>query len=184
MTEPRPYSDAEVTLSAISVTFHRARAVQQELTGPAAWARPDDERSGADTYGDADLAEEVAGDEPGGPAAGHDDDVDVLALDESEVIDEADFPSPFVTDANFSHYLDRATAHQGRASGLLRAIRRLARGDQAHYNAAVVNALHQLDHRTRSQQSTINRLEAELARAQRTLAGLDDTQDIPEGHRP
>lgn len=182
MTEPRPYSDAEVTLSAISVTFHRARAVQQELTGPPAWTPPEADPTGDDTYGDADLAEEVAGDETGGPAAA--DAGDPLALDEGEAIDEADFPSPFVTDANFSHYLDRATAHQGRAAGLLRAIRRLARGDQAHYNAAVVNALHQLDHRTRSQQQTITRLEAELARAHRALAGFDDTQDTQEGSRP
>lgn len=182
MTEPRPYSDAEVTLSAISVTFHRARAVQRELTGPPAWPQPEADHGDGEGYGDADLAEEVSGDEPGGPAAVEGG--GPLALDDDGTIDEASFPSPFVTDANFSHYLDRATAHQGRAAGLLRAIRRLARGDQAHYNAAVVNALHQLDHRTRSQQQTINRLEAELARAHRALAGLDDSQDSPEGSRP
>lgn len=182
MTEPRPYSDAELTLSAISVTFHRARAVQQELSGPPAWPQPEADQPGGDGYGDADLAEEVAGDEPGGPVAV--DGADPLALDDGETMDEASFPSPFVTDANFSHYLDRATAHQGRAAGLLRALRRLARGDQAHYNAAVVNALHQLDHRTRSQQQTITRLEAELARARRALAGLDDTQDPPEASHP
>lgn len=183
MTEPRPYSDAELTLSAISVTFHRARAVQQELTGPASWPQPEADETEVEEYGDADLAEEVAGDEPGGPVAVADGGPP-LTLDDDEEIDEADFPNPFVTDANFSHYLDRATAHQGRAAGLLRAVRRLARGDQAHYNAAVVNALHQLDHRTRSQQRTITRLEAELARARRALAGLDDAQDTAEGPRP
>lgn len=183
MTEPRPYSDAELTLSAISVTFHRARAVQQELTGPPSWSQPEADQGEAEAYGDADLAEAVAGDDPGAPPAPADGGTP-LPLDDDEEADEADFPNPFVTDANFSHYLDRATAHQGRAAGLLRALRRLARGDQAHYNAAVVNALHQLDHRTRSQQRTITRLEAELARARRALAGLDDTQDTPEGRRP
>ncbi len=182
MTEPRPYSDAEVTLSAISVTFHRARVVQRELTGRPAWLQPEADQAEADGYGDADLAEEVTGDQPGGPAAV--DGNGPLTLEDDEGIDEADFPSPFVTDANFSHYLDRAAAHQGGPAGLLRVIRRLARGDQAHYNAAVVNALHQLDHRTRSQQQTITRLEAELARARRALAGLDDTQAIPESPRP
>jgi len=182
MTEPRPYSDAELTLSAISVTFHRARAVQRELTGPPSWPRPEADQDEAEGYGDADLAEAVAGDEPGGPPMPTEP--GPLPIDDGEETDEADFPNPFVTDANFSHYLDQATAHQGRAAGLLRAIRRLARGDQAHYNAAVVNALHQLDHRTRSQQRTITRLEAELARARRALAGLDDAHDAPEGHRP
>lgn len=183
MTEPRPYSDAELTLSAISVTFHRARAVQQELTGPPAWPQPEANQDGPNGYGDADLTESLAGDDPGGPPAAAEGGAP-LPLDDGEGADEADFPNPFVTDANFSHYLDQATAHQGRANGLLRAIRRLSRGDQARYNAAVVNALHQLDHRTRSQQRTITRLEAELARARRALAGLDDTQDTPEGPRP
>jgi type V secretory pathway adhesin AidA len=90
-----------------------------------------------------------------------------MGLDESE---EPDFPNPIVTDANFRHYLDQATAHQG--PGRIK----IGSGDQAHYNAAVVHALHQLDHRTRLQQRTITRLEAELADARRALAALESNE--------
>ena len=177
--EPRRYSDAELALSAISVTFQRARSVQRELTGAPAWPQPEPDGGQPIVYGDADLAEDDTEGEPGesGPVP----DTAPLPLDEEAEADEADLPNPFVTDANFSHYLDQATVHQGRAAGLVRALRQLGRGDQARYNAAIVHALHQLDHRTRSQQRTITRLEAELARAHRALAGLDGQGDDPEG---
>jgi hypothetical protein len=167
--EPRHYTDRELTLSGISVTFHRARSVQRELTGPSTWGQPEFDSEAAPADGDADLAEANGN----GNGDGHERRSGIeeaLGLDDS---DGPDLPNPFVTDANLRHYLDLAGAHQGAATGLLRMVKALGRGDQARYNAAIVHALHQLDHRTRYQQKTITRLEAELASARRALAALE-----------
>ncbi len=100
---------------------------------------------------------------------------------------EPSLPHPIRTDANLGHHLDVATGAlgsgvrtklssaggaAGRAGGRLldRVWRRLGRADQARYNDAIVNALHQLDHRTTLQAHRIARLEAELSEARRAIA--------------
>jgi hypothetical protein len=164
--EPRHYSDDELMLSAISVTFQRARSVQRELTGAPSWPQPESDQEAGAGDGDADIAD------GNGPGTEHRCQIGAGPGLNLEEVDEPDLPNPFVTDANFRHYLDQATANQG-GSGLIRALKLLLRGDQALYNAAIVHALHQLDHRSRSQQRTITRLEAELASARRALAALE-----------
>ena len=83
-----------------------------------------------------------------------------------------ELPHPIRTDANLRHHLDAATANQGRSGwdNLRRAGRRFGLPDQPRYNDAIVNALHQLDHRTQLQGQRIARLEAELAEVRRALA--------------
>jgi hypothetical protein len=101
-------------------------------------------------------------------------------LDGAELEQEAGLANPIVTDANLRHYLELATRYQGetevpasgeRRSRLLTFLVRLRY--QARYNAAIVNAIHQLDHRTQLQQRTMARLEAELADARRALAAIE-----------
>jgi uncharacterized protein YjbI with pentapeptide repeats len=254
--EPRPYSDRELTLAAITLTFQRARAAQRELTGPPTplpggddpWpsgatqldtaelhrpdllgsaaddaevdgaerhrARLDDaeledaelddaelddaEVDGAERHrarlNDAELDDAELDDAEVDGAGGHRARLDDAELDDAELDDaeldggalagdagaEAELPNPIVTDANLRHYLDQATRFQGDASPPTaggRRARLIAVGprrlDQTRYNTAMVHAIHQLDHRTRLQQRTIARLEAELADTRRALAALE-----------
>lgn len=167
--EPRPYSDRELTLTAISLTFQRARTVQRELAGTPTWTNPEPppEPEGATPaeISDADL-DDGPDDRPDN-AGGR-----PLGLDTSE---EPDLPNPIVTDANLRHYLEQAAQHQGLSDGRRGRLKPLGL-NQTLYNAAVVHALHQLDHRTRLQQRTISRLEAELADARRALAALETNE--------
>jgi hypothetical protein len=233
--EPRHYSDRELTLSAISLTFQRARSVQGELTGTPSWSpsepvpapdpatgpaptddhgarstdrsprtrgapaptersenadsdRADPDRADSDReFGNGDSGnvdsdiEDGPGTAPG--SAGDDELWDRLQLYDSV---EPDLPNPIVTDANLRYYLNQATAHQGRNRHLLglgpilRRITGLAqtlgRPDQVRYNTVMVQALHQLDHRTRLQQRSITRLEAELADSRRALDALESNE--------
>ncbi len=183
---PRPYSDRELTLRAISLTFQRAKAAQLDLTGaidvhPEGWSddgdrSPDDVASDEATARlDADEFSDVGLDRADG-----DDMQTPGGLNEPE---EDDLPNPIVTDANFRHYLEQATINQTDADtegrrGRVETLRALAsdRATQARYNDALLNAVHQLDHRTRLQQQTITRLEAELADARRALAALESDE--------
>jgi hypothetical protein len=79
-------------------------------------------------------------------------------------------PHPIRTDANLRHHLDLATSTQGTGPSLGTVGRRLGFPDQPRYNDAIVNALHQLDHRTQLQGRRIAQLEAELAEARRVIA--------------
>jgi hypothetical protein len=81
-------------------------------------------------------------------------------------------PHPIRTDANLRHHLGVATVSSGRpVPEVLRKIaRRVGLPDQARYNDAIVNVLHQLDHRTQLQGRRIAELEAELTEARRTIA--------------
>jgi uncharacterized protein YjbI with pentapeptide repeats len=231
--EPRPYSDRELTLAAITLTFQRARAAQRELTGPPTplpggddpWpsgatqldtaelhrpdllgsAADDAEVDGAERHrarlDDAELEDAELDDAElddaevdGADAERHRARLDAAELDDAELDDaeldggalagdagaEAELPNPIVTDANLRHYLDQATRFQGDASPPTaggRRARLIAVGprrlDQTRYNTAMVHAIHQLDHRTRLQQRTIARLEAELADTRRALAALE-----------
>ena len=156
--EPQPptFSDRELTLRTMSLSYQRARVVQRALTG----SDPGDGVASSDT------------------AASSGDELDLPPpVDESE---QAELPNPIVTDANFHHHLARATQFQGDAGlgtdrGRLHRLRfAVARHlDQLRFNAAIVDALHQLDHRTRAQDRTIYRLEAELAEAHRALVVLE-----------
>lgn len=167
---PPPYSSRELTLRAISLTFQRARAVQRELSGSPAWMLPEppNDPDADSSRPDADIDDSPPRPDGNGGQPGPPD----MSLDESE---EPDLPNPLVTDSNFRHYLDQATAHQGRIGGGPLGLGRMASlaSNQALFNAAIVHALHQLDHRTRLQQRTITRLEAELAAAHRALSGLE-----------
>lgn len=167
---PRTYTDRELTLRAISLTFQRARAAQREI-GPGE-GRPSAGRlPRSDGDGDGDDVSDSDSD-------GSDDASLDRSPPEADDPEERDLPNPIVTDANLRHYLEDATAHADElvaAGGALgRAVRHRLPGqaDQAAYNAAIVHALHQLDHRTKLQQRTIARLEAELADARRALAAL------------
>ena len=176
---PKPYSERELTLRAISLTFQRAQAAQLDLTD-AADVRPevgdgDGDAASADASPDGglDRLDQFDGDDgDGGETPG--------GLDEAE---EASLPNPIVTDANLRHYLEQATANQTDADtevgrGRVETLRALAvdRATQARFNDAVLNAIHQLDHRTRLQQQTITSLEAELADARRALAALESDE--------
>ncbi len=180
--QPRPPSDRDLTLTAISLTFQRARAVQRKLSGPPAWGDHGGDGSGAGdggraaTEADADIDDSPS---PGGRSA---EPIDLRAMElDDDGADDPELPNPLVTDANLRHFMDTATANQGpmEAQGLRRFKPR--RNQQARYNAAIVHALHQLDHRTRLQQRTITRLEAELADARRILAGIDDDEGSGPG---
>ncbi len=152
-------TDRALTMAAIRAAVQRAADTQRAIVARAA-AGPSGERDelevptiSADPL-DADL------------------DLD-LDLD-------GELPNPLITDANLHHHLQRATAHEDPTArrpgirGLIGWARdRLAARRQGAYNRAMVHALHQLDHRTRHQQRTIARLEAELAEARRALAVLD-----------
>ncbi|MGI9611361.1 MAG: hypothetical protein ACR2QO_00515 [Acidimicrobiales bacterium] len=85
---------------------------------------------------------------------------------------EPPLPHPIRTDHNLGHHIGTATANQGasRWDKLRKVGRRFGLPDQPRYNDAVVNALHQLDHRTQLQGQRIARLEAELAEARRVIA--------------
>lgn len=194
---PRTYTDRELTLRAISLTYQRARAAQREI-GPGEGRPSAGQLPRSDGDGDGDGDHHGDGDHNGDGDRNGDGDhhgdgdrngdrdgdgSDDASLDRSppEADDpgERDLPNPIVTDANLRHYLEDATAHADdlvAAGGALgRAVRHRLPGqaDQAAYNAAIVHALHQLDHRTKLQQRTIARLEAELADARRALAALE-----------
>lgn len=163
---PEHYSNTELTLKAISLTFQRARVAQRELTCQDTVERSDDRPTvtPADPADELDAALDTeAGD---GPAAPDPDDTSPL-------------PNPIVTDANLRHYLHQAGGHRGSTGvgGLLGTARTVARrtryNHQPRYNEAILNALHQLDHRTRLQSRTIATIEAELAEVRRTLAALE-----------
>ena len=159
---PRHLSDRELTLRAIRLTFQRAATAQRELTGaPAAGI----ERPGSVEVGLAELDRA---------------DLDLADLDLAKLGEEARLPNPMVTDTNLDHYLQQATLHQGvpgGASGGGRWSRLLSSlagfRHQTRYNAAILHAMHQLDHRTQCQQRTIARLEAELADTRRALAAIE-----------
>ena len=186
---PRPYSDRELTLRAISLTFQRAKAAQLDLTGaidvlpetgPDGGDRPPNDPGSDEATArlDADEFSDVGLDRPDG-----DGDQSPGGLDEPE---EGDLPNPIVTDANLRHYLEQATTNQTDADtevgrGRVETLRALAsdRATQARYNDALLNAVHQLDHRTRLQQRTITKLEAELADARRALAALESDEGHP-----
>ncbi len=183
---PRPYSDRELTLRAISLTFQRAKAAQLDLTGaidvhPEGWS-DDGDRSPDDVASDEATArlDDDEFSDVGLDRADGDDMQTPGGLNEPE---EDDLPNPIVTDANFRHYLEQATINQTDADtegrrGRVETLRALAsdRATQARYNDALLNAVHQLDHRTRLQQQTITRLEAELADARRALAALESDE--------
>lgn len=219
--EPRPYSERELTLKAISVTFLRANDAQQRLTArptldadpdtdadrdttvdPSAYpdendpepidpvatesvARPDPEAGSApdldpqpEPEPDSDLHADPSPESvPIDPLEAEDPGAIELAARQGEEQEHQALPNPIVTDANLRHYMDLAGGNQGNPDRV--ATSRLWRrvfGDrhpaQLSYNGAILHALHQLDHRTRLQQRTITRLEAELAETRRALAAL------------
>ena len=142
--EPQPLSARGLTLQAVSTTARRALASQRGLRA-----------AGSDTAGapDTDTDDRRA------------DDVD------------PPLPHPIITDALLRHHLEQAMAHQDGPRPQRRPLRLLGHlqrfWGQATFNAAAVNALHQLDHRTRLQQDTIAELEAATRAQRRTLAILE-----------
>lgn len=85
-------------------------------------------------------------------------------------------PHPLTTDTNFGHYLDQATgSHAGlraKASGP-QAVLSPSAALQANLGEALIHCLHQLDHRTKTQDRRIRELEAELAEANRRVATIE-----------
>ena len=165
-----PYSERELTLKAISLTFQRARAAQNELG----------DRGNGDEADDGDDSDGQAGE----PRARNPDSEELDATYVEDGDAPIELPNPIVTDTNLRHYLEAATVTKGDAEteaarsrvGTLRSSA-TARAEQARFNDALLNAIHQLDHRTRLQQETIARLEAELADARRALAALELDRD-------
>jgi hypothetical protein len=171
--QPKPFSDRELTLKAITLSFQRARAAQRQLTGPQA--------------GSQEATVAVADWPAGAPGViGIEDDVIDTAGSADDEQGEAALPNPIVTDAYLRHYLEQATLYQGslaeptdaeRRSRLFAGPRRSG-SDQVRYNIAVVHAIHQLDHRTRLQQQTISELEAELADTRRALVAVEAERNL------
>lgn len=153
--EPRPCSERELTLRAIAATFHRARAAQRELL--------------ARTGGGQSTDNPVPGPEGDGSSNEQPD----RLIDLSN--EAAQLPHPLRTDGHLHHYLEQATVladphGPGLKGRLWRALSPSPWRRQAGFNAALVHALHQLDHRGRHQQNAIARLEAETAALRRALA--------------
>ena len=155
--DPSPYSERELSLTAISLTFRRARAAQHELS--------------LDPVSEAGRMAK--------PLISRnrwvDDDLSKPNLEDG---DEAQLPHPLATDGFLRHCLEQAAVHQGGTDAGLRGLlwrittRRRARR-QAYFNSVVVNALHQFDHRTCLQQQAIGRLEAETAAIRRAVNTLE-----------
>lgn len=107
-----------------------------------------------------------------------DEEQDRIRLDHLDSIyvgaEELGLPSPSVTNTNLHHYLLTASATQPQFAAATprgwrsRLRRLLAPAQQEEFNAAVLHALHQLDHRTRVQEHVIVQLEARLADACRS----------------
>ena len=156
--ESNPYSDRELMLQAISMTFERASAAQAKLVGTPTSANvdPDIEQIHLDDTVEVDSEALRLGTQPG----------------DTPDLDAVPLPNQITTDKNFAFFLDQATAFQGDASPDRGARSRVRSLPQLKFNAAVVQALHQLDHRTRLQEETIAGLEAELGETRRALAEI------------
>lgn len=79
---------------------------------------------------------------------------------------------PVAVDAKLAEHLEAATAHRtapqgGRRAQIVNAALEPVLDQQGAFNEAVIEVLHQLDHRTRAQQERIRDLEAELDRLRR-----------------
>jgi hypothetical protein len=171
---PGHLTNHDLTLRIIWLTAQRARAAQREQSGlppldplvpssPALRAVADNGDAVLDPALDAALdADPGLGTGPG-------------AVPRSEV---APLPHPMRTTAKLGHYLEVATAERPgdqppvSVSGRLGSRLGLA-GRQVRFNAAVIEVLHQLDHRTQAQARIIAALEAELIEARRAIAALE-----------
>ncbi|MEM8925751.1 MAG: hypothetical protein AAGD35_19790 [Actinomycetota bacterium] len=165
MTLASPPSDDEaLAVEAIRMAGQRARIAQRvagaTAAAPEAPPAPEPADGGVDRIG------------PLG--------VDTVTVDHVDSVYAGDvgpeLPPATVTNRNLRHYLATAMEtqpgfanHQARQGVRTRLRRLLGPAGQGDYNAAVLHVLHQLDHRTRSQEHRIAVLEARLAEANRML---------------